>query len=103
MIFQNANPIFLSRGTILNYNHGDFVLEKKVLGSLVNYTQQTEDIVQGQLEEEKHTITNLRNGYVQVDGQIYNEKSLPPRVHGYVQNEEQQESNKWSSVNKNEG
>lgn len=67
------------------------------------FTSITEDIVQGQLEEEKHTITNLRNGYVQVDGQIYNEKSLPPRVHGYVQNEEQQESNKWSSVNKNEG
>ena len=30
MIFQNATPIFLSRGTILNYKQGDFVLEKKV-------------------------------------------------------------------------
>lgn len=62
MIFQNANPIFLSRGTILNYNHGDFVLEKKVLGSLVNYTQQTEDIVQGlpkidELIEARHPKT----------------------------------------------
>ena len=47
MIFQNAVPIFLSRGTILNYKQEDFVLEKKVLASLVNYTQQTEDIVQG--------------------------------------------------------
>jgi hypothetical protein len=47
MIFQNATPIFLSRGTILNYKHGDFILEKKVLATLVNYTQQTEDIVQG--------------------------------------------------------
>jgi len=47
MIFQNAMPIFLSRGTILNYKQEDFVLEKKVLASLVNYTQQTEDIVQG--------------------------------------------------------
>jgi hypothetical protein len=47
MIFQNATPIFLSRGTILNYKQGDFVLEKKVLATLVNYTQQTEDIVQG--------------------------------------------------------
>ena len=62
MIFQNANPIFLSRGTILNYNHGDFVYEKKVLGSLVNYTQQTEDIVQGlpkidELIEARHPKT----------------------------------------------
>jgi len=62
MVFQNANPIFLSRGTILNYNHGDFVLEKKVLGSLVNYTQQTEDIVQGlpkidELIEARHPKT----------------------------------------------
>jgi hypothetical protein len=47
MIFQTAAPIFLSRGTILNYKQGDFVLEKKIFAMLVNYTQQTEDIVQG--------------------------------------------------------
>lgn len=47
MIFQNANPIFLSKGTILNYKQGDFVFEKQVFANLVNYTQQTEDIVQG--------------------------------------------------------
>lgn len=47
MVFQNALPIFLSRGTILNYNKGDFVFEKQILATLVNYTQQTEDIVQG--------------------------------------------------------
>jgi len=47
MIFQNAIPIFLSRGTILNYKQGDFVLDKKIIATLVNYTQQTEDIVQG--------------------------------------------------------
>ena len=47
MIFQNAIPIFLSRGTILNYKQGDFVLEKEIFATLVNYAQQTEDIVQG--------------------------------------------------------
>ena len=47
MVFQNAIPIFLSRGTILNYKQGDFVLEKEVFATLVNYAQQTEDIVQG--------------------------------------------------------
>jgi len=47
MIFQNALPIFLSRGTILNYNQGDFVFEKEILATLANYTQKTEDIVQG--------------------------------------------------------
>ena len=47
MIFQNATPIFLTRGTILNYKQGDFVLENKIFATLVNYTQQTEDIVQG--------------------------------------------------------
>jgi hypothetical protein len=47
MIFQTATPIFLSRGTILNYKQGDFVLENKIFAMLVNYTQQTEDIVQG--------------------------------------------------------
>jgi hypothetical protein len=47
MIFQNATPIFLTRGTILNYKQGDFVFNNKVFATLVNYTQQTEDIVQG--------------------------------------------------------
>lgn len=47
MVFQNAIPIFLSRGTILNYKQGDFVLENELFATLVNYTQQTEDIVQG--------------------------------------------------------
>ena len=47
MIFQNATPIFLTRGTILNFKVGDFVLEKKIFAKLINYTQQTEDIVQG--------------------------------------------------------
>jgi hypothetical protein len=47
MVFQNAIPIFLSRGTILNYKQGDFLEEKKAIATLVNYTQQTEDIVQG--------------------------------------------------------
>jgi hypothetical protein len=47
MIFQTVTPLFLSRGTILNYKQGDFVVEKKIFAMLVNYTQQTEDIVQG--------------------------------------------------------
>jgi hypothetical protein len=47
MIFQNAMPIFLRRGTILNYNAGDFILKKKIIATLVNSIQQTEDIVQG--------------------------------------------------------
>jgi hypothetical protein len=47
IIYQHAIPIFLTRGTILNYNQGDFVLENKMFATLINYTQQTEDIVQG--------------------------------------------------------
>ena len=47
MIFQNATPISLPPQTIVNYKHGDFVLEKEVFASLVIYSQQTEDIVQG--------------------------------------------------------
>jgi hypothetical protein len=47
LLFQKAYPIFLSRGTIVNYKNGDFVSRKELLASLLNYTQQTEDIVQG--------------------------------------------------------
>jgi hypothetical protein len=47
MVFQKTVPIFLSAGTIINYNKGDFILEKQLFATLVNFTQQTEDIVQG--------------------------------------------------------
>ena len=47
MIFQDATPVFLSRGTILNYKQGDFVRKNNMFATLVNYTQQNEDIVQG--------------------------------------------------------
>jgi hypothetical protein len=47
LIFQNAAPIFLSRDAVLNYKQGDFAFKQELLAMLVNYTQQTEDIVQG--------------------------------------------------------
>ena len=66
-------------------------------------TSITEDIVQAQLEEvARHTVTNMGNGYVQVDGQMYHEGSIPPEIQGYIQNEEQRESGVWSQVKKNE-
>jgi hypothetical protein len=63
----------------------------------------TEDIVQAQLEEtSQHSVTHMGNGYVQVDGQMYHEGSIPPHIQGYIQNEEQRESGVWSQVKKNE-
>jgi hypothetical protein len=47
LIFQMASPIFLRKGAILNYKQGDFITPNKVVANLVNYIQQTEDIVQG--------------------------------------------------------
>lgn len=47
MLFQDATPVFLNPQTILNYKLGDCVFKKSLLGTLLNYTQQTEDIVQG--------------------------------------------------------
>jgi hypothetical protein len=67
-------------------------------------TTVTEDLVQAQLETqpETHTVTHMGNGYIQVDGQMYHEGSIPPHIQGYVQNEEQKESSQWSKVKKNE-
>jgi hypothetical protein len=47
LIFQMAFPIFLRKGAILNYKQGDFITPNKIVANLVNYIQQTEDIVQG--------------------------------------------------------
>jgi hypothetical protein len=66
-------------------------------------TTVTEDLVQEQLEADNHhTVTHMGNGYVQVDGQMYHEGSVPPHIQGYIQNEEQRESGQWSKVKKDE-
>jgi hypothetical protein len=66
-------------------------------------TTVTEDLVQEQLEaDNRHTVTHMGNGYVQVDGQMYHEGSVPPHIQGYIQNEEQRESGQWSKVKKDE-
>jgi energy-converting hydrogenase Eha subunit A len=63
----------------------------------------TEAVVQSQLEDDqRHFVTDMGNGYIQVDGQMYHEGSIPPHIQGYIQNEEQRESGVWSAVKKNE-
>ena len=63
----------------------------------------TEEVVQTQLEDvPQHFVTDMGNGYIQVDGQMYHEGSIPPHIQGYIQNEEQRESSVWSAVKKNE-
>ena len=57
-----------------------------------------EPVVEPVVEEPAPKIKTLSSGdYVEIDGQKYNKRSLPP---GYVQNEEQQESGKWKEINK---
>jgi len=46
-LFQKSFPRFLPDGTILNSRTGDLLIKNDLLVTLVNYTQQTEDIVQG--------------------------------------------------------
>lgn len=63
----------------------------------------TEEVVQTQLEDTpRHFVTDMGNGYIQVDGQMYHEGSIPSYIQGYIQNEEQRESSVWSTVKKNE-
>lgn len=45
--FQQLQSICLPTNTILNYIENDLVVENKLFATLVNYTQQTDDIVQG--------------------------------------------------------
>jgi hypothetical protein len=45
--FQYLDSICLPARTILNYTPNDFVFEKEIFAILVNYDQQTDDIVQG--------------------------------------------------------
>ena len=45
--FQHLEAICIPTSTVLNYLDNDLVLEKKIFATLVNYSQQTDDIVQG--------------------------------------------------------
>jgi len=47
LFFQEAKPIFLSQTSVLNCQQGEIVFKKQLVATLVNYIQQTEDIVQG--------------------------------------------------------
>jgi len=48
-VFQNAAPIFVTAGAILNYRKIDrnYISENQPIATLVTYQKQTEDIVQG--------------------------------------------------------
>jgi hypothetical protein len=47
IIVRKANPFFLTEDTIITYEQGEFVKKGDNFAILVNYRQQTEDIVQG--------------------------------------------------------
>ncbi len=47
LTFQKVYPIFLTRGSFINYSTREFIYKGDNLASLVSYRQQTEDIVQG--------------------------------------------------------
>ena len=82
MIFQKAVPLFLTRGTILNYKVGDFVSEKNIFGTLINYIQQTEDIVQGlpKIEEIIEARQPKTKSYLALRPGVFLNKSLYKRV-----------------------
>ena len=82
MIFQKAVPLFLTRGTILNYKVGDFVSEKNIFGTLINYIQQTEDIVQGlpKIEEIIEARQPKTKSYLAVRPGVFLNKSINKRA-----------------------
>lgn len=47
LIFQHSLPTFISSGTLLSYKGGDLISNGRKLATLIDSTQQTEDIVQG--------------------------------------------------------
>lgn len=94
-IFQKANPIFVTRKAILNYTQGDIVLKNQVLATLIQYQQQTEDIVQGlpKVEEileariPKHKSQLSKNALVSLPcmkGKILKESFVKDEIYFYV-------------------
>lgn len=67
----------------------------------VGLTEITEAVVQQVLEETTTSTHNIADGeYVHINGQTYHKNSVPSGLESYVQNEEQRDSNLWSSTKK---
>lgn len=47
LIFQKVFSIFLRKGSLLNCKKNDFLYKNQVIGNLITYIEQTQDIVQG--------------------------------------------------------
>ena len=74
-----------------------------VVETPVTLTTVTEEAVQQVLVEPTQTkMHNIADGeYIHYDGQTYHKNSIPQNIlDSYVQNEEQKDSNLWSSTKK---
>lgn len=83
-IFQTAHPIFLSPGTILKFKQGDFSFAEETLATLVNSTQQTEDIVQGLPKVEElieARVPKLKSTLAPNPGLLFHFQKSPFKLH----------------------
>ena len=72
-ILQHAIPNFLNKGTILTYTANNTIFKNKNFALLLNYIQQTEDIIQGlpKVEELIEAQTVIKECYITRQAGIY--------------------------------
>ena len=87
--FKNLQPMVYKA-------EGDSPEKESDVVSTATVTDITEQVVQQALEETHEVKSHGSGQYIVIDGQTYNRNSIPERLQGYVQNEEQQDSNLWS-------
>ena len=58
----------------------------------------TEEVVQVALEEPVKVTPHHSGDYIEINGQMYHKNNIPSKLVSYVQNEEQKESNLWSTT-----
>jgi hypothetical protein len=54
--------------------------------------------VQVALEEPVKVTPHHSGDYIEINGQMYHKNNIPSKLVSYVQNEEQKESNLWSTT-----
>jgi regulator of replication initiation timing len=89
--FKDLQPmVYKAEGDSLTTEGNLDVIEEPTV------TDITETVVQKALEEHHEVKSHGSGQYVVIDGQTYNKNSVPANLQGYVQNEEQRDSNLWS-------
>ena len=98
IVFHKATSYFMNSGTTVSYQPNDYILRNSLLANLINYTQRTEDIVQGLPKIERlveASVPEFKATLASSPGPVLPTLTLCPRVVYLEKKQSQPQKNLW--------